>query len=84
MYVAIGYGLANSIMLEGEEGVIIIDTLESCEVAQEVRAAFEKVRVTSLYQISIIMLFLSSKLLDNRLLMDLGAVGSHIFAAVKM
>ena len=45
VYVAIGYGLANSIMLEGEEGVIIIDTLESCEVAREVRAAFEQVRV---------------------------------------
>ena len=46
MYVAIGYGLANSIMLEGDEGVIIIDTLESCEVAREVRAAFEEVRLT--------------------------------------
>ncbi len=58
MYVAIGYGLANSIMigkfyqpkeimtenfkrflyffyiLEGDDGVIIIDTLESCEVAR--------------------------------------------------
>ena len=44
VYVAIGYGLANSIMLEGEEGVVIIDTLESCEVAREVRAAFEEVR----------------------------------------
>ena len=45
VYVAIGYGLANSIMLEGEEGVVIIDTLESCEVAREVSAAFEEVRV---------------------------------------
>ena len=45
VYVAIGYGLANSIMLEGEEGVVIIDTLESCEVAKEVRAAFEEVRL---------------------------------------
>ena len=44
VYMAIGYGLANSIMLEGEEGVVIIDTLESCEVAREVRAAFEEVR----------------------------------------
>ena len=48
VYVAIGYGLANSIMLEGDEGVIIIDTLESCEVAREVRAAFEEVRVKSM------------------------------------
>ena len=34
VYVAIGYGLANSVMVEGEEGVVIIDTLESCEVAR--------------------------------------------------
>ena len=64
VYVAIGYGLANSIMLEviivvgviiiktiisvivlkGDDGVVIIDTLESCEVAKEVREAFEEVR----------------------------------------
>ena len=34
IYVAIGYGLANCIMIEGDDGVIIIDTLESCEVAR--------------------------------------------------
>jgi len=34
IYVAIGYGLANSIMIEGDKGVVIIDTLESCEVAR--------------------------------------------------
>jgi glyoxylase-like metal-dependent hydrolase (beta-lactamase superfamily II) len=53
VYVAIGYGLANSVMIEGEDGVVIIDTLESCEVARwvpgiaipcrEVRAAFEQI-----------------------------------------
>ena len=34
IFVAIGYGLANCIMIEGDDGVIIIDTLESCEVAR--------------------------------------------------
>jgi len=43
VYVATGFGLANSIMIEGDKGVIIIDTLESCEVASEVRAEFEKI-----------------------------------------
>ncbi|XP_023348024.1 uncharacterized protein LOC111716758 isoform X2 [Eurytemora carolleeae] len=43
IYVAIGYGLANCIMIEGTDGVIIIDTLESCEVAREVKAEFEKI-----------------------------------------
>ena len=34
VYVAIGYGLANSVMIEGEDGLVIIDTLESNEVAR--------------------------------------------------
>ena len=44
VYVAIGYGLANSIMLEGEEGVVIIDTLESCEVARWVEVVRQLAR----------------------------------------
>ena len=32
------------IVLKGDDGVVIIDTLESCEVAKEVREAFEEVR----------------------------------------
>ena len=32
------------IVVKGDDGVIIIDTLESCEVAKEVREAFEEVR----------------------------------------
>ncbi|MBK04787.1 MAG: MBL fold metallo-hydrolase [Deltaproteobacteria bacterium] len=40
VYVAVGYGLANSIMLEGDEGVVIVDTMESMEAAEEVREAF--------------------------------------------
>ena len=40
VYVAIGYGLANSIMLEGDDGIIIVDTMETEEEAREVLAAF--------------------------------------------
>ena len=40
VYVAIGYGLANSILLEGEDGVVIVDTMESEEAARTVKAAF--------------------------------------------
>jgi len=43
VYVAIGYGLANSIMIEGDDGVIIVDTLESVETARAVRREFEKI-----------------------------------------
>ncbi|MCD6584279.1 MAG: MBL fold metallo-hydrolase [Desulfobacteraceae bacterium] len=43
VYVAIGFGLANSILLEGDDGVIIVDTLECLEVAAEVRQAFEQI-----------------------------------------
>ncbi len=30
VHVAVGFGLANSILIEGPEGVIIVDTMESC------------------------------------------------------
>ena len=43
VYVAIGYGIANSIMLEGDDGLVIVDTLESLEAAQEVAAEFRKI-----------------------------------------
>jgi len=43
IHVAIGYGLANSIMLEGPDGVIIVDTLESVEVAREVKREFDRI-----------------------------------------
>ncbi|XP_074642403.1 linear primary-alkylsulfatase-like [Tubulanus polymorphus] len=42
IYVAIGYALANSIMLEGPDGVAIVDTTESVAVAREIRKAFKK------------------------------------------
>lgn len=43
VYAAIGYGLANSIMIEGVDGLIIVDTMESCEAASEVLAEFRKI-----------------------------------------
>lgn len=43
VYVAIGYGLANSILLEGTDGVVIVDTLESVEAAMPVKEAFDKI-----------------------------------------
>ena len=43
IYMAIGYGLANSILIEGKDSVIIIDVMESRETGAEVRAAFDSV-----------------------------------------
>ena len=36
VYVALGYGMANSIWLSAPEGIIVVDTTESMESAQEV------------------------------------------------
>lgn len=43
VYTAIGFGLANSIMIEGADGLIIVDTMESCEAAADVLAEFRKI-----------------------------------------
>ena len=43
VYVAVGFALANVILLEGDDGVIIVDTLESPEAAAPVKAAFDKI-----------------------------------------
>jgi len=43
IYVAIGYGLANSIMIIGKDGVIIVDVLESIEGASVVKKEFKKI-----------------------------------------
>ncbi|MFO8049378.1 MAG: alkyl sulfatase dimerization domain-containing protein [Desulfosudaceae bacterium] len=43
IHVAIGYGLANSILIEGEDGLIIVDTMETMEEAREVRDEFRKI-----------------------------------------
>ncbi len=42
VYVAIGFGIANSILLEGDDGVIVVDTMETAESAREVLAEFRK------------------------------------------
>lgn len=41
-YLAVGYGIANITIVDGEAGLIIIDTAESKEVAQEVMRDFRK------------------------------------------
>ena len=42
VHVAIGYGLANAIVIEGEEGCVLIDTLENNEVAKEALKALKE------------------------------------------
>lgn len=43
IYVAVGFGLANSVLLEGAEGTIIVDTMESREAAGPVKEAFDRI-----------------------------------------
>jgi len=43
VYVAIGYGLANSILIAGDSGNIIIDTTEDPQLASEINAEFKKI-----------------------------------------
>jgi alkyl sulfatase BDS1-like metallo-beta-lactamase superfamily hydrolase len=43
VHVAVGYGLANSVMLVGDGGVVIVDTMESAEAAAPVREAFRAI-----------------------------------------
>ena len=43
IYAAIGYGIANSIMIEGSDGLIIVDTMTTMEEAAEVLAEFRKI-----------------------------------------
>ena len=43
VYVAIGFALANSIMIEGDDGVIIVDVTGSPAAAEEVNAAFAEI-----------------------------------------
>jgi len=40
VHVAVGFGLANSILVEGDECAFVVDTLGSVEAAQAVRAEF--------------------------------------------
>lgn len=43
VWVAMGYGIANSILIEGDDGAIVVDAMESLESAQAVAAEFAKV-----------------------------------------
>jgi len=43
IHVAIGFGLANSILIEGTDGVIIVDCLASKKSATRVKEAFSKI-----------------------------------------
>ena len=43
VHVAVGFGLANSILIEGPDGVIIVDTMESALAAKNVKAEFDKI-----------------------------------------
>jgi alkyl sulfatase BDS1-like metallo-beta-lactamase superfamily hydrolase len=43
VYSAVGFGLANSILVEGDDGAIIIDTMETIEEGHMVREEFRKV-----------------------------------------
>jgi len=43
VHVAIGFGLANSILIEGDDGVVIVDTMESIETGRAVREAFRAI-----------------------------------------
>ncbi len=42
VWIAIGYGLANSILIEGDDGLIVIDTMETLEEGRIVAAEFRK------------------------------------------
>ena len=43
VHVAVGYGVSNSVLIEGDSGVIIVDTLEGDAPAREVKAAFDRI-----------------------------------------
>lgn len=43
VHVAIGFGLANSILIEGTDGSIVVDAMGSVESAREVKAAFDRI-----------------------------------------
>ena len=43
VHVAVGFGLANSILIEGDDGVVTVDTMESPAAAEAVKAEFDKI-----------------------------------------
>ena len=40
---AFGYALANSILLEGPDGIVIVDTTESLDAAEAIKAEFRRI-----------------------------------------
>ena len=44
VWVAIGYSLANSVLLEAPDGLIVVDTTEAIASAARIYAAFKRVR----------------------------------------
>lgn len=44
VFVAIGYGLANCILLQGSDGMVVIDTMESTETMNEVWQAWRQLQ----------------------------------------
>ena len=42
IWIAIGYGLANSILIEGKDGLIVIDTMETLDAGRTVARAFRQ------------------------------------------
>jgi alkyl sulfatase BDS1-like metallo-beta-lactamase superfamily hydrolase len=43
VYVAVGFSLANAILIEGSDGLIVVDTLTSISDARAVKAEFDKI-----------------------------------------
>ncbi len=43
VYVAVGFALANVILIEGDDGVLIIDTTEGMDAAREIKAEFDRI-----------------------------------------
>lgn len=43
VFVAVGFGLANCILIEGDNGVVMVDTLGSAEAASEAKEQFQQV-----------------------------------------
>lgn len=43
VHVAVGFGIANAIMIEGEDGVVIVDVMESLEAAERIAERFRAI-----------------------------------------
>ena len=55
VYVAIGYGLANSILIVGDTGNIIIDTTEDPELGKQINDEFKK---SQIYQMKLLFILI--------------------------